>query len=184
MQTFLRLTLISMYSWSASWKRKSLNLFTVFSSSLKKLFNYKKTYNSAWSTNTNKWTYSKSFTEEELDSLATTNAEKLFFANFYFSPAFMGETSRYDQEAIKNYCLTNDSLIFTSGTVLYNPLPGAVNPAFTNADGSVGEWIDASNGMICALYELGLEEENEENDDGRISGFDASRSHLGTRGRE
>ena len=119
---------------------------------LKKLFNYKSTYNGSWSNTNLKWTYAKTFTERELDSLATTNAEKLFFSNFYFSPSSMGkEVSRSDKESIKNYCENNDSVIFTTGTVLYNPVPGSVNPAFTNADGSVAEVIEASNGIIYAV---------------------------------
>lgn len=130
---------------------------------LKKLFNYRSSYNGSWSSTTNKWTYKKEFTERELDSLATTNAEKLFFSNFYVSPAVMGgNVDRTDKEGIKAYCETADSLIFTSGTILYNKNSAknnpayvdeinGINPAFTNGDGVLADAIEASNGIIYAV---------------------------------
>ena len=120
---------------------------------LKTMFNYKKSYKGSWSNTQSNWTYSKTFTQEELDSLAKTNAEKLFFANMYFSPAYMGEIARNNHEAIKDYCLNNDSLIFTTDIVLYNAAAPGINPAFTNADGSVSDAIVASNGLIYTVDE-------------------------------
>ncbi|MBO5698822.1 MAG: hypothetical protein J6R79_02305 [Bacteroidaceae bacterium] len=124
---------------------------------LKKLFVYRDKYNYSWSNIRGDWDFTQHFSDAEKDSLARTNAEKLFFANFFMSPSSMGEAinSTRNVDDIIEYVTTNDSVIFTTRTVLYNSNKGGINPAFTAVEGSetAVEPIIASNGIIFPVNE-------------------------------
>ena len=128
---------------------------------LKKLFVFKDNYNYSWSNIKGNWDFSQQFTQAEKDSLAKTNAEKLFFANFFMSPSAMGEriNSTRNVDDIIEYVTTNDSVIFTTRTVLYNSNKGGVNPAFTSVAGSTEavEPFIASNGVIFPVNEYQID---------------------------
>ena len=122
----------------------------------KKLFNYKSSYSYNWSNIQGDWgftgTEALKFTAEQIDSLATLNAQKLLFSSMYFTPSIMGETvSATDSASIIDYCLFNDSVITTNFKTIYNKNKGGKNPLFLGANEADVTPIKASNGYIFAV---------------------------------
>lgn len=123
---------------------------------VKKLFKYKSSYNYNWSNVNNDWGFSGDkalkFTEEQIDSLATLNAQRLLFSTMYFTPSTMGESvSPSDSASIVDYCLYNDSVNTTNFTTIYNKNKGGKNPLFLGVNGADVTPIKASNGYIFAV---------------------------------
>ena len=122
----------------------------------KKLFNYKSSYSYNWSNIQGDWGFSGNealkFTAEQLDSLATLNAQKLLFSTMYFTPSTMGESvSATDSASIIDYCLYNDSVNTTNFKTIYNKNKGGKNPLFLGANEADVTPIKASNGYIFAV---------------------------------
>ena len=122
----------------------------------KKLFNYKNSYNYNWSSTNSDWGFSGNealkFTEEQIDSLKTLNAQKLLFSAMYFTPSTMGDNvNRNDDNSIIDYCLYNDSVNTTNFLTIYNSNKGGKNPLFLGKDNADVEPLKASNGLIFAV---------------------------------
>ncbi len=123
---------------------------------VKKLFNYKSSYSYNWSNIQGDWGFSGNealkFTAEQIDSLATLNAQRLLFSTMYFTPSTMGESvSPTDSASIIDYCLYNDSVNTTNFTTIYNKNKGGKNPLFLGANEAEVTPIKASNGYIFAV---------------------------------
>ena len=129
---------------------------------VKKLFKYKSSYNYNWSNVNNDWGFSGNealkFTEEQIDSLATLNAQKLLFSTMYFTPSTMGESvSPTDSASIIDYCLYNDSVNTTNFKTIYNKNQGGKNPIFLGENEEDVTPIKASNGYLFPVNRYNID---------------------------
>lgn len=124
------------------------------------LYKYREHYNYEWSNVSGEFTkFDFNINEHDRDSIQQYRAQTSMFQSMFITPASMRGMDRSNPEAMLQYALTADSLVTTTGLVLYNK-------ANMKADGGFNEFSGekhlnpifagvtpqkASNGYILAL---------------------------------